>query len=404
MTAVRLPGDTRRRLRVLYLNPFSQEVSGPDESLLTLLGALAPLGVLPHVVLPRPGPQVPRYEALGVKVHFAPLTILKRALSPVQMALLPPRLVRGTFAVARIARRERIDLIHSNMEVILDGAFASRLLRIPHVLHYRGNTLDRPKLVFDVLTRFWTRTAEKVLCISEATADVFRRRGLGAKVEAVYNAVDLATFAEARRSPEVRRSLGASEGDVLVGTVGRLHPRKDVATFLRTGALLAREVPSLRLAVIGCAEVPEEHAYEASLRRLVTELGIGERVVFVGARRDMPEVLRALDLFVTCSRNEGFGRVVAEAMAAGTPIVATAEGAYPELLGDGAGLLAASASEREFARAARALLLDPAARERAARAGAVRAQEFDASGVASRVRAVYQAVSQRLGAKEAEHA
>ena len=197
-----------RPLRVLYLNPFSQQVSGPDESLITLLGGLIPLGVEPHVVLPRPGPQVSRYEALGARVHYAPLTFLKRRLGPAALALLPLRLVRSVLAVVRIARRERIDLIHTNMEVVLDGAFAARLLRIPHVLHYRGNTLDRPKLVFDVLTRFWTATADKVLCISNATAEIFRKRGLGAKVQALYNAVDVGAFAAARRDDGVRSAPG----------------------------------------------------------------------------------------------------------------------------------------------------------------------------------------------------
>jgi glycosyltransferase involved in cell wall biosynthesis len=377
-------------MRVLYLNPFSQEVSGPDESLRTLLEALMTLGVEPHIVLPRPGPQVERYQALGARVHFVPLTFLRRRNGPLDLLLLAPRLARGVAAVSRIARRERIDLIHTNMEVVLDGAVASRLLRIPHVLHYRGNTLDRPKPVFDVLTRFWTRTSEKVFCISEATAEIFRRRGLGAKVEVLYNPVSLERFANAPRSADVRRSLGAAEGDLLVGTVGRLHPRKDVSTFLRAGALLAREVPSLRLAVIGSAEVAEERAYESDLRALAAELGIAALVVFAGARRDVPEVLRALDVMVTCSRNEGFGRTVAEAMAASTPVVATAEGAYPELLRDGAGLLAEPAREQEFARAVRMLLENPEERDRAIKCGAIRATLFDARAVAVRVRRVYE--------------
>ncbi len=320
-------------MRVLYLNPFSQQVSGPDESLLTLLGALIPMGVEAHLVLPRPGPQVPRYEALGVKVHYAPMTVLKRRPGPGAL-LLPFRLVRGVAAVASIARRERVDLIHSNMEVVLDGAIASRLLRIPHVLHYRGNTNDDPKLVFDLLTRFWTATAEKIICISNATAEIFRKRGLGAKVEVVYNGVDVDAFAGAKRSDEVRSELGAGPADFLVGTVGRIHPRKDVATFLRAGALAARDVPNLRLVVVGSAEAPEEVTYQAAMRALVDELGIGAHVTWAGARRDIPKVLRALDLLVLSARNEGFGRVTAEAMAAGVPMVLSREGALPEVTQD----------------------------------------------------------------------
>jgi glycosyltransferase involved in cell wall biosynthesis len=340
-------------LRVLYLNPFSQEVSGPDESLRTLLAALIPLGVEAHLVLPRPGPQVSRYEALGVKVHYAPLTILSRRPGP-GAALLPLRLARGAAAVARIARRERIDVVHTNMEVVLDGAVAAWLLRLPHVLHYRGNTNDDPKVVFDALTLFWTATAARVFCISSATAEIFRKRGLGEKVEVLYNPVDVEAFAGAARSDEVRRELGAGPADLLVGTVGRLHPRKDVATFLRAGASLARSRPDVRLAVVGSAEAPEEVCYARELRALAASLGIADRVIWAGARRDMPRVLKALDVFVLCSRNEGFGRVVAEAMVAGTPVVASDEGAMPELaaLSRGAVALAPPMDADGFAKAA----------------------------------------------------
>jgi glycosyltransferase involved in cell wall biosynthesis len=318
-------------MRVLYLNPFSQEVSGPDESLLTLLRALVPLGIEPHVVLPRPGPHVPRYEALGAAVHLAPLTVLRRR-QGLATAALPFRLMRGAATVARIARRVRAELIHTNMEVVLDGAIASRMLRLPHVLHYRGNTNDDPRVVFDVLTRFWTATSERVFCISAATAEIFRKRGLGEKVEVLHNPVDVEAFGRAARSDAVRAELGAARGDLLVGTVGRIHPRKDVATFLKACGLVLRERPQARFTLVGSAEVPEEVAYRREMIALAESLGIAERVVWAGARRDMPEVLKALDVFVLCSRNEGFGRVVAEALAAGTPVVATREGGIPEIV------------------------------------------------------------------------
>ncbi len=337
-------------MRVLYLNPFSQQVSGPDESLLTLLGVLISMGVEAHLVLPRPGPQVPRYEALGVRVHYAPLTVLKRR-PGLGALLLPFRLVRGVAAVVRIAWRERVDIIHTNMEVVLDGSVASRVLRIPHVLHYRGNTNDDPEIVFDMLTRFWTRTAEKVICISNATAEIFRKRGLAAKVEVVYNPVDVEAFAKGERSDKVRRELGAGPSDLLVGTVGRIHPRKDVATFLRAGALALKEVPNLRLVVVGSAEAPEEMVYQAGMRALARNLSIEHRLTWAGARLDMPQVLKALDVFMLCSRHEGFGRVIPEAVAAGVFVIASREGALPELVPAGSrGSLALPGSPEDFAR------------------------------------------------------
>jgi glycosyltransferase involved in cell wall biosynthesis len=382
-------------LRVLYLNPFSQEVSGPDESLRTLLRTLIPMGVEAHLVLPRPGPQVPWYEALGVKIHYAPLTILKRR-PGLSAALLPLSLARGVSAIIRIARRERIDLIHTNMEVVLDGSVASRMLHLPHVLHYRGNTNDDPKVVFDVLTRFWSATAEKVFCISDATADLFRWRGLTAKVDTLYNPVDIEAFAEAERSDQVRQELGAHPSDLLIGTVGRIHPRKDVETFIRSAALVARDRADSRFVVVGTAEAPEEVAYEKRLRGLAAELGIGERLTWAGARRDMPRVMKALDVFALCSRKEGFGRVVAEAMAAEVPCIVTNDGALPEVLGnDSPRQYPAPGSSLGFATAILDLLNDGPYRASEASRGRARASTFAVGQVARAAFQTYLALARR---------
>ncbi len=376
-------------MRVLYLNPFSQEISGPDESLRGLLAGLVPAGVEAHVVLPAPGPQVERYQALGATVHFAPLAVLRRDLS-VTAALYPARLARAVAAVRALARRVGAALIHTNMEVLLEGGLAARTLGLPHVLHYRGNTLDRPKPVFDGLTAVWTATADQVYCISRATAEVFARRGRSAKVEVLYNPVDVQRFATAARQVEVREALGAGPSHRLVGTVGRIHPRKDLETFLRAAALIAADHPDVRFVIVGAAEGPIEQDYQRRLTSLTAELGLGSRVTFAGARRDMPAVMAALDLFVLSSRHEGFGRVVAEAMAAGRPMVVSDEGAPPELVEpDRYGLCARPGDAADFARRLRELLAAPAAAQAIAGRARERAAAFDAGALAARVYARY---------------
>jgi glycosyltransferase involved in cell wall biosynthesis len=385
-------------MRVLYLNPYSQEVSGPDESLRTLLAALIPRGLEAHLVLPAPGPQVPRYQALGVTVHFAPLAVLRRDLS-IGAALYPLRLARATAAVAAIARRVDANLIHTNMEVLLEGALAARLLRLPHVLHYRGNTLDRPKLAFDALVGLWTRGADHVYCISGATAEVFRKRGhRDDEVEVLYNPVDVAAFASAPASDALRAELGGRPGAPLIGTVGRIHPRKDLETFVRAAAQVAARVPEARFVVVGAAEAPVEKVYATRLSRLVGELGLQDRLTFAGARRDVAAVMHALDLFVLTSRHEGFGRVVAEGMAAGRPVVATAEGALPELLDGGKlGRLAPAEDAAAFAEQILRLLDDRASAAALGAAAAAAAQQFDARAIATRVWTRYQELVERAG-------
>jgi len=379
-------------VRVLYLNPFSQEVSGPDESLRTLLAQLVPLGVEPHVVLPASGPQVVRYEALGARVHFEPLAALRRDIS-LAAAAYPAQLLRSAWSIAALARRLRADLVHTNMEVLLEGGLAARALRLPHVLHYRGNTLDRPKLVFDALTRTWTALSDRIFCISGATAEVFRKRGLGRRVEVLYNPIDLARFSPGPAAPEVRASLGARSGELLIGTVGRIHPRKDLETFVLSAVEVARALPAARFVIVGEAEAPVELAYREQLQALIHRVGLDERILLAGARRDVPDVMRALDLFVLTSRHEGFGRVVAEAMGAARPIVVTDEGALPELVERGKyGLCAPAADPGAFALRALELLREPArgwALGQRAREGAA---QFDAGSVAGRVWDRYRAL------------
>jgi glycosyltransferase involved in cell wall biosynthesis len=363
-----------------------------------LIRRLVPLGIEPHVVLPRPGPQVARYQELGAAVHFAPISVLQRRLAPLDVGLLGPRVARGAAAIAGLARRVRADLIHTNMEVVLDGGLAARWLGLPHVMHYRGNTLDRPRAVFDLLTRVWTGLADRIFCISHATAAIFVKRGRDAKVSVLYNPVDVAAFARAGRSSAGhagRALLGLGDDVRVVGTVGRIHPRKDLETFIRASAEVSARHPEVRFVIVGAPEGTAEEAHLASLRQLGQQLGLGDRLIFAGAHRDMPAIFGALDVFVLSSRHEGFGRVLAEAMAAGVPSVVSREGALPELLEHGThGFCAAPGAAPEFAREIAWLIDDPVLRAKLGQAAQARAMAFDAAAVASKVMATYRTLCQ----------
>ncbi len=373
-------------MRVLYVNPFSQEVSGPDESLRTLLGALIPMGVDAHVVLPGPGPQVPRYEALGVTVHYAPFSVIRRRLPMMSAAFFPVRVARGSAAIARLARRLNPALIHSNTEVVVDSGLVARLLRIPHVLHYRGNSSDSPKWVFDHLVAIWTSIADHIFCVSRATASLFEQRNQKEKVEVLYNPVELGRYATTPRSDEVRASLGASTGQPLIGTVGRIHRRKDLETFVRAAALIAAQVPESRFTIVGVATGNAEQLYQSEVERLIRQLNLESRVTFAGPRRDIAAVMNALDVFVNTSHHEGFGRVVAEAMAAGRPVVVGDEGAPPELVDLGrCGLLARPNDPQDFSAQVLTLLRSPNEAVALGARALERAQLFDVRTVATRV-------------------
>jgi glycosyltransferase involved in cell wall biosynthesis len=119
---------------------------------------------------------------------------------------------------------------------------------------------------------------------------------------------------EPGRLRELRASVGAGEGDFLVGAVGRLARRKGFDVLLRAFELA--QLPAARLVIVG------EGRERSRLERQA-----GERVVFAGFRRDVKDLYQAFDLFVCPSTYEPFGRVIAEALDAGVPVIATdAEG------------------------------------------------------------------------------
>jgi glycosyltransferase involved in cell wall biosynthesis len=151
------------------------------------------------------------------------------------------------------------------------------------------------------------------------------------KMVVVPNGLDTKRFSpdpEARR--RVRAEWGVAESEELIGLVGRLDPMKDHPTFLRAAALLVRERGNVRFVCVG--DGPAD--YRRELHALGEGLGLAQRLIWAGARGDMPAVYNALDIATSASYGEGFPNVVGEAMACGVPCVATDVGDSASIVGE----------------------------------------------------------------------
>ncbi len=157
---------------------------------------------------------------------------------------------------------------------------------------------------------------------------------------------------------QVRAGLGVAEGQHLIVSVGRLHPQKGFDLLVEAMACLHRSRPDARLAIVG------EGPQEADLRRQVAGLALDDVVVLSGPSACAADELAAADVVVLASRWEGWPLVVAEAVALGTPVVATAVGGVPDVVVDGVtGRLVAPGRPAALARALEATLADlPGAR------------------------------------------
>ena len=168
----------------------------------------------------------------------------------------------------------------------------------------------------------------------------------------------------------LRREIGLSPDDVLVGSVGRLVEQKDYPTQLKAFAIAARHVSSLRMVLAGAGPL------ETDLRQMVKDLGLEDRVRFLGHWTNVPLLLRSLDVFVLASKFEPFGVAILEAKAAGTAIVATRVNEIPEIISDQeSGLLVPAEEPEPLARALITLANDAELRARLGRQARIDAEQ-----------------------------
>jgi glycosyltransferase involved in cell wall biosynthesis len=203
-------------------------------------------------------------------------------------------------------------------------------------------------------TRRYCRFADAITVVHPALEPFFLSE-LGVprgKLHCVPNGVRLQRRDPASTEAE-RQKLGISADDFVWMFAGRLAAVKGLDTLLRAFALARSEGGSnLKLVLVG------DGAERASLEELSASLGLQRSVHFLGARRNVPQLLSAADAFVMSSMSEGLPMVLLEAMAAHVPCVATAVGGIPELLSGDAGILVEPGAPLELAAAMRKLSND----------------------------------------------
>lgn len=176
-----------------------------------------------------------------------------------------------------------------------------------------------------------------LLGVSDAVRDDMRRclpAWPATRIQTLYNRIDVDAL-QAIQVPfeEARDALGLSPDEWVVGNVGRLHPDKDQATLLKGFAQALPHLPEQsRLAILGRGRL------EQDLKELARELGVADKVLFLGQVPDARRYFRAFDVFALSSDHEPFGMVLLEAMAAGVPLLATACGGAREVV-EGVGIL-----------------------------------------------------------------
>jgi len=383
--------------KVLYLS-HSAKPGGAEFALLRLLGALDRARVTPIVVFGEDGPAVKMLRDEGIEACVLPLTNKVREVRKDTLgaaALFNPQKLFFLFAysavIAAFARRHRVHIIHTNtMKAHIYGVLAGRLARLPVVWHVRDyiNNSYFPTTAVKVI-RFFARHAPRhVFGVSRNVMEHLQLNDGGRKSTVVLDGLADHEFPN-NIPPEQQASAGSI---ARVAIVGRIARWKGQHVFLEAAAKLINAGCKIRFLIVGAPLFGEE-AYEHELRNQVEALGIGSHVEFTGFIRDVPGLLRTIDILVHASiTGEPFGQVIIEGMAVAKPVIATCGGGVPEIISHGKnGLLTPMGDSGALADTLLYLIQNPDVARRLGLAGYQHVrQAFLASTGARKVEDVYE--------------
>ena len=231
--------------------------------------------------------------------------------------------------VSAIIRRHGISILQSHgYKAALIAWFLRRIAGIPWVALAEGYTSENRRMaLYNRLDRWLLRRADRVVAVSQATAQLLQTHGMPAeRMTVIANAVDARDYQFDADQHALRNVWQIRPNDPLVGVIGRFSPEKGHAVFIRSFKQVLKEVPRAHAVLVG------EGLEEASLRELVCAERLEERVHFGGYHCAMSPVFAALDLVVIPSLSEGIPLVLLEALLHGKAVVATRVGGIPEVL------------------------------------------------------------------------
>ncbi len=324
----------------------------------------------------------------------------------VRRAILERRAMR---AMTEPMRAFNPDVVYVNSLVSMPAARAAARLKIPCIWHLRemfedvgGEMRIPPFGGRELLRKTLTRFATTMIAPSKAIIENLVGAEWISFVPVIPNAVACDMFDPAADDQcETRRRFGVADNAFVIGVPGTLRVVKGHEFFFKSVAPLIREDATVQVLVSGDAHPPE---YRETLMQLVAQLGMQQRVQFVGSISRMSGFYAACDLICVPSRSESFGRTAIEAFAAGVAVIATNVGGLSEIIQSGHnGLLVEFDDVNAMSTAIRRLRTDDALRQRLAAAGRAKARTvYNEAAHAERIIGIVEAVY--LGAKTKQRA
>jgi glycosyltransferase involved in cell wall biosynthesis len=282
---------------------------------------------------------------------------------------------------------------HSSKAGIL-GRIAAYWAGIPLIIHtvhgwsFHDHVPAGQRYFYTVSEKLAARFCHQMIAVSSSDIIKGLKHGIGSpgNYVVIRSGIELTRFGISRSSaPEIRRSLGISADSVVIGSVTRFSPAKGPLDMVDVFARVHQKNPDVWFVIVG------DGPLRKNVEQKIRAAGIAGRTVLTGLRRDIPELMTALDIFVLTSLWEGLPRVLPQAMAIGLPIVCTRAGGSAEaVMHDINGFLVDSGNPEEQADMVNILIHNPELRKRMGEEGRRRAYEFSATKMVKDIDLLYQ--------------
>jgi glycosyltransferase involved in cell wall biosynthesis len=262
-----------------------------------------------------------RAEKVGLKTKIVPVKSSLSILNPFKL-----------LSFVNYLKREEIDTIFLNLSQDLKfGAIGGHLAQVNKIIYRRGSAIpikDRfytKFLLEDCVTDIIANSKSTRETILENTAEWLSEE----KIKIIYNGIKLDKVDDAEVNSSIREEFGIAKDEVLIANVGRLSRQKGHKYLVETVELMSRKINNFKVLIVGKGEL------EAEVKAEVKALGLEDHIIFTGFRTDVYSIMKQVDFLLHTALWEGFGFVIAEAMAAGRPVVSTDVSNISEIVVDG---------------------------------------------------------------------
>jgi len=240
--------------------------------------------------------------------------------------------------VQNYVRKNRIQIVHSHgYREDLYALACRKHAALIATNHLWKRTTWRLQ-IYAKLDSYLLRRFPKIVAVSDEIAEEMCFSGIRKdRIDVIANGVN--TDVLSQRDPDLRKEFGFDRGNVILGTVSSLTSEKAIHHAISAFAVCSSANPALRFLIVG--EGPEL----TSLRDLINDLGIENKIVLAGRRHDVPRIYATIDIFLLPSLIEGLPMALLEAMATGLPVIATAVGDVPKVVDSDVGALIPPADE-----------------------------------------------------------